>query len=234
MTKTSRRRVARIGEKRVARPCARLVHFLETIEGEIDLASNLHPAAWRALIETQRDVAHSPQIDGDVFADDSIPARCAHHEEPILVGKGDCGPVDLQLRGVARLPHVVTGDAKETLLPGAKLLVVESIREREHWADVGVLGELALWLGADSERRRIRRAALGENLFDLLQLSEEPVVLGVRERGPIEYVVFVGSARENYAQLESAATLLLCGLLRRLRKRLIGVGRPGCFLDLFL
>jgi hypothetical protein len=56
---------------------------------------------------------------------------------------------------------------------------------------MGVLRELALWLGADSESGRIRSAALRETLFDLLELSEKSVVLGVRKCRAIEDVVLV-------------------------------------------
>jgi hypothetical protein len=98
---------------------------------------------------------------------------------------------------------------------------------------MGVLRELALRLSADSERRRIRSAALRKKLFDLLKLSEKSVVLGVRKCGSIEDVVLVGSARENDAQLASATMLLLGGRPCWLGQRLIGMRTPGCLLVLF-
>jgi hypothetical protein len=56
---------------------------------------------------------------------------------------------------------------------------------------VGVLGELALHCGPDAHRRRIGRAELRVFLLDLLELTEELVVLAVRDRRPVEYVVLV-------------------------------------------
>jgi hypothetical protein len=57
-----------------------------------------------------------------------------------------------------------------------------------------VLGQLALYVGTDTERRGIRAPALRKGPLQLLQLSKELVVLGVRECRIIENVVFVGRA----------------------------------------
>jgi hypothetical protein len=54
-----------------------------------------------------------------------------------------------------------------------------------------VLGELALWLGANPERGRIRSYALGKILLDLLQLPKELVVRRIGYGGTIEDVVLV-------------------------------------------
>jgi hypothetical protein len=64
---------------------------------------------------------------------------------------------------------------------------------------VFVLGELALWLGTDSKRGRIRSEAVGEIPLELLQLPEEAVVLGVRNRRTVENVVLVRRADEQSA-----------------------------------
>jgi hypothetical protein len=57
-----------------------------------------------------------------------------------------------------------------------------------------VLCELALGLGTDAPRRRIRTAAFGEAPLQVLQLSKELVVLDIRQRRTIEDVVFMGRA----------------------------------------
>jgi hypothetical protein len=93
-----------------------------------------------------------------------------------------------------------------------------------------VLRELALYLGADSESRRIRGQAIREILLDLLQLAKELVVFGVRNAGTVEDVVFVGRAREKRAQLAGAAMLLR---VRRGPWRALGAVIPGCFLVRF-
>ncbi len=94
-----------------------------------------------------------------------------------------------------------------------------------------VLGELALRLGADSERGRVRGEALRKMSFDLLELAKELVVFGVREGRTVQDVVLVRSASEENAQLRRAAMLLLAGLPRIL---LIGAGSLGRFLLLLL
>jgi hypothetical protein len=97
-----------------------------------------------------------------------------------------------------------------------------------------VLRELALWLGANSERWRIRGEALGEISFDLLQLAKQLVVFGIRDRRTVKYVVLVRSAGEANAQLRRALILLLAGFPRGLRRLLIGAGTLGWFLPLLL
>ena len=76
-----------------------------------------------------------------------------------------------------------------------------------------MLGELALGLGADPQSGRIRSAAFRKILLQLLELTKELVVLGVRDRRTIQNVVLVGGAGEEAAQLAGAPKLRLFGLL---------------------
>jgi len=92
-----------------------------------------------------------------------------------------------------------------------------------------MLGELALRLGADSERRRVRGDTLRKIPFDLLELAKQLVVFGVRHGRTVQDVVLVRSAGEVNAQLRRAAMLLLAGLPRRLLM-LIGAGSLVRFL----
>jgi hypothetical protein len=84
-----------------------------------------------------------------------------------------------------------------------------------------VLGELALWLGTDSEGGGVGSETVGEISLELLELPKQAVVLGVRNGRTVEYVVRVGRAVEQSAQLRGAAMLLLGTLPWRL---LIGAG----------
>jgi hypothetical protein len=79
-----------------------------------------------------------------------------------------------------------------------------------------VLDKLALNLGTDAQRRRVRAHTLRESALELLQLPKKLVVLGVRDRRAVENVVVVGCAIENDAQLGGAAKLWLLGRLTRL------------------
>ena len=94
-----------------------------------------------------------------------------------------------------------------------------------------MLGELALRLGADSERRRVGGEALRKLAFDLLELAKQLVVFSVRDSRTVQDIVLVRSAGQVNAQLRRAAMLLLAGLPRRL---LIGAGSLGWFLPLLL
>jgi len=95
-----------------------------------------------------------------------------------------------------------------------------------------VFGELALDLGAYSERRRVGRAALREISFDFLELAKQLVVFSVRDRRTVKDVVLVRGAGQAGAQLLRAPKLLLAGFPRRLRCWLIGVGILERFLPL--
>ena len=79
-----------------------------------------------------------------------------------------------------------------------------------------VLGELALYFGADSQRGRIRSQTLRKIPLQLLQLSKELVVVRVRHCRTIENVILVRCAGENDPQFRGAVKLRPLGLLLRL------------------
>ena len=79
-----------------------------------------------------------------------------------------------------------------------------------------VFGELALDLGANSQRGRVGGEALRKILLELLQLAKEPVVFRVRHRRTIQDVVLAGRAGEDYPQLAGAAKLRPLGSRRML------------------
>jgi hypothetical protein len=79
-----------------------------------------------------------------------------------------------------------------------------------------VLGELALRLGADSKSWRIGSATVREISLELLELSEQTVVFGVRKGRTVQDVVLVGGASEQEPKLGGSAMLLLGTLPWRL------------------
>jgi hypothetical protein len=87
-----------------------------------------------------------------------------------------------------------------------------------------VLGELALWLGADSKGRGIRSDTVRKLPLELLELPKEAVVLGVRNCRTVEDVVLVGCAGEEDAQLRGSAMLLLGTRPWRLRIAAVSLG----------
>ena len=88
-------------EQGIARTRTGFIHFLEALERKVDLAANFDAPTWRALAQPQWNVAHSAEVHGHVFANGAVAPRRALHENPILIGKGDSGAVDLELGGVA-------------------------------------------------------------------------------------------------------------------------------------
>ena len=118
-TKAAGGSIARICEHRVAGARSRFVHLFESIERKIDFSSDFYSPCRSGFVQTKRNVTHRPQIHGDLFADGSVAPRCTHHEELILVGESDRSSIDLELRGVARLRHVIAGNAHQSLFPGA-------------------------------------------------------------------------------------------------------------------
>ena len=200
LSKASRRRVSGIREYRLAGTHALFIHLLEAIEGQIDFAPHLDSSLGSVAGEAQRNVAQCPQILGDNLADQSIAARCTLDENTVLVSETDGSPVDLQLNGVAAFGYIIAHESNEPLLPCCKLIVVESIAERKHRLDVRVLCELALHGSANSHRRRVGRSELRVVLLDFLELAEELIVLAIRERRPVEYVVLVRCAVKRFPE----------------------------------
>ncbi len=205
--------VAWSGEDGIAGAGPGFVHLLEAIEREVDLAANLDASLRRALVQAQRNVAHRPEIHRHVLADGAITTCGALDEKLVFVRERDSDAIDLELSGVPRFRDVVAGDPHQSLFPGAQLLVVEGVVEREHLPKMLVLGELALRLGTDTQSRRIRSEAFRKSPLQLLQLSKELVVLCVRHRRTVENVVLVGCAGEESPQLPRAAKPGLVGLL---------------------
>ena len=81
-------------------------------------------------MQAKRNITHRSQIHGNFFANGAVAARRAHYENLILVGEGDSGAIDLELRGVARLRDVIPGNPHQSLFPGAELLVIECVAKR--------------------------------------------------------------------------------------------------------
>ena len=67
-----------------------------------------------------------------------------------------------------------------------------------------MLGQRALWLGADALRGRVRGAQLRMLGLELLQLAKEAVVFDVGERRAVEHVVLVARLLDLLAERRRA------------------------------
>ena len=195
-------RVARVGEGRLARLGAALVQRLEGGDRQVDLAAHLDQR--RRVLDAQRDRPDRAQVLGHVLADPAVAAGGAADEHAVLVGERDRQAVDLRLGRVAELggadvePLQVVADAG---LPGAQLLLVAGVGEREHRLGVLDLREALQRRRPDPLGRRVGRAQLRVLGLDRAQLVEQRVVFVVADLGVVEDVVAVVVA----AQLAGAA-----------------------------
>ena len=169
--------VARVGEGRFARLGAPFVQRLEVGDRQVDLAADLDQL--RRVVDPQRDRADRAQVLGHVLADAAVAAGGAADEDAVLVGERDRQPVDLRLGRVAELGGAdvealeVVADAR---LPGAQLLLVAGVAEREHLLGVLDLLEAVERRGADPLGRRVGGEQLGVLGLDRAQLVEQRVV----------------------------------------------------------
>ena len=194
--------VAGIGEGRLAGRGAALVQRFEVGDRQVDLAADFDQL--RCSLNPQRDRADRAQVLGDVLAAAAIAAGGAADQHPVLVGERDRQAVDLRLGRVAEL----RGADVESLqvvakprLPGAQLLLVSGVGEREHRLGVLDLAEALQRRRADPLGGRVGAAQLGVLGLDRPQLIEQGVVFVVADLGVIEDVVATVVVLELAAQL---------------------------------
>ena len=137
--------VARVGEGRQAFGGPRLVEAREGGQRQVHLAAHLDDGRRRGAAEPQRDRVDRPQVGGHVLADRAVAARRADREHAVAIGQRDREAVDLGLDDVAER-HVVEPAAFEQApiarVPGAQLVGVARVGEREHRLEVAHLLEL--------------------------------------------------------------------------------------------
>src|SRR5882672_11595913 len=201
------RRVARVGVGRLARFLALLIGLRELALRQVDLAAHLHLLGPALAAQPQRQVEHGPQVCRDVLPFDAVAARDAGDEDAVLVGEAHRGAVDLHLERVPRRLDL-RDQPGVTLLPFLQLRFGERVCQRQHRNEMTVLAECARRLAADAERRGVRSLELGVLRFEVLELAEQPVVLGVRQLRLVEEVVPVIRPFQNPPQLSGACCRL--------------------------
>ncbi len=198
----ARRGVARVGEGRFLGCGAAFVERFEGGDRQVDLAADFDQL--RRVGDSQRNRADRAQVLRHVLADATVAAGGAADQDAVLVGERDRQPVDLRLGRVAELRR---GDIEalqvvgEPVLPGAQLLLIAGIAEREHLLDVFDLLEPLQRRRPHPLGRRVRRAQLGVGRLDRAQLVEQRVVGVVADLGFVEDVVEPVVALELASQL---------------------------------
>ena len=192
--------VARIGEGGLAGLLALSVELGEPGLGEVDLPADLHQLGPALALELERDLTDGPQIGGDVLALDAVAARRSDGEHAVAVREAHRRAVDLHLEGVARRPDL-RHEPRVPVLPLAELRFAERVGERQHGHEVTLLAKLVGRLGAHAVGGAVGSAQVRVLGLELLQLAEQPVVLGVRQLWLVEYVISVVGALEQSPQL---------------------------------
>ena len=195
----TRRAVARVGEWSVARLGQPDVQLLERLHREVDLASDLDHRRGFLRLEASRDRLQGTDVRRDVLAGPAVAARRRHREDPVLVGQGAGDAVDLELadeRGGRAGQSTVDARA-----PGPELLFGERVVQREHRGSMRDRAEQLGRRGADALGGRVRCDQLREVVLDRAELTDQLVVLSVRDLGVVQDVVAVQVVVDELAKL---------------------------------
>jgi len=172
--------VARIGEHGFPLAHARLVHRLEPVERQVDLAADLEARRCVAA-QSQRHVAHRADVGRDVLARRAVAARRARHQQAVHVRERHRRAVDLELDRVAAVDDIVARHAHQARFPFDQLVGRKRVAERQHRYQVRVTREAALHGCANAKRRRVGRLQARPGGLESLQLAESRIVLRVTE-----------------------------------------------------
>ena len=203
-----RRRVARVGEERLAPLPALRVHALEAALRHVGLAAHLE-GGRTVPRQRQRDAADGAQVGGHVLAAPPVAARGPVRQPPVLVDEGDGEAVDLRLRGEREI--VAVRALRGAAQPVRQLRLRGGVGEAEQGLAVLHRGEGVERGRARALRGRIGRDQLGPGGLDGAQLGEQLVVLAVADFGRVEHVVAVVVVVDARPQLLAAEPRLVLG-----------------------
>ena len=155
---------------------------------EIHLAADLE-LVGEAAVHRREGHRHRPDrahVRGHVLTFDAVAAGRRAHEASVRIEQRHREPVDLQLAHVAAHRADRPLDAHPEL---AHLVVPERVVEAQHRPSVLHLREVRGGLATHTLRRRVRGLQLGVRGFEVHELAEETVVLGVGDLRRVEHVV---------------------------------------------
>ena len=173
------------------------VHGVEAHLGHEDLAADLEERR-RAAGELVWYRVDRAQVGGHILACAAVASSRRLDEPSALVDQRDGQPVDLGFADEG--PLLAVKQVGGALVPGAQLVGVEGVAQREH-------PQPMLDDGEGSSRRRahglsgaVGRDELGEVGLQALELAEELIVFRVRDFGRVEHVVEVIVTQDLGAQ----------------------------------
>ncbi len=140
-------------------------------------------------MDGERHRADRAEVVRDVLATDAIAARSADAEAATLIRHRDGEAVDLRLAHHREL--LLFEQPCHAGVPGAELLDVEHVAEREHRLAVDDDAEGRGGLARDALRRRVGCDQLGKALLMVDEFAKEAVVLAVPDLGLIKDVIAI-------------------------------------------
>jgi hypothetical protein len=143
--------ITRVHVRAAARSFDPRIERVEIRAPHVDLATHFdfggEPPA-RRLAQAQRNIAHGPQVEGDVLTEDPVSARGAALEGAVPVGQRYGKAIDLGLCLV--LEPGVGQDARQARVPGCQFFPVIHIAQREEGDGVLNPREAFVWRCADA------------------------------------------------------------------------------------
>ena len=221
--------VARVGQGGLPALLPIQVEPVEPIARDEDLPAHLEQRRGRVEAKAHGHIPHGPQVGGDVLARGAVPPGQALDEDPVPVDERRGDPVELRLHVPRELLPFL--EAEEPMHLGGevpRLLGAPQALYGEHRDRVTDLVE-AVPLGqrrADPLGGALGRDERGMLRLELLELTEERVVLGIRDLDAALVVVELVVPEDLPAQPVEA----LCRprtLGRRGRHRALSIERAG-------
>ncbi len=199
--------VAGVGEDRLSGLLPLAVQSLEIMQVHVDLAADLEQRRIIPL-QHQRHGWHGLQIFSDLLAGCAVPPGGAELQPAIAINQLDRHPVHLQLADIIERLFTVqkTPGAGIEL---AHLRGIEGILQGEHGEGVADRFEFLQRRGTDPLRGGSRGRQVREGFFQLEQFAEKPVILGIGNFRPVEYVVEIVVAVQFGAEFGVASGGLL-------------------------
>lgn len=165
------RRVAWIGERRLAIGHQGRVERLEILDTEEDLAAHLEDVRDRIAVggrQSVRDVVDGARVERDVLTGATVATGDTAFEDTVAVHERQRDTVDLEF---AEELDLGTGVGVDPLDPGGHLVVVEDVVQRHHPLEMVDRGESGGETAADQFCRRVGRRELGVTVLEVLQAS---------------------------------------------------------------
>ena len=184
------RRIARIGEDRVAGRLLPFVQREKRLLGHIDLAAHLADLRHVAAFEFLRHVLQRSDVGGDVFAHGAVAACGGGDEFAALVAQRHRQAIDLRLG--AEADAVVVAELEEAADARSKvehILFGKGVVERQHRHRMPDLGKAPGRLRADFLRRRFAGDEFGKSLLDRVEALPQRIVFGVRDARRVVLIV---------------------------------------------